>query len=107
MRAERRPGLQRPNVGRLFDDDVISFVEEKPCDEIKPLLRTADQQNVLGGDGDASLTVQPGDLVAQAGVALGWSVLQGGTTLFPEHFLSCHGSGFQRERFRGRNAASK
>src|SRR5436190_21275675 len=96
------PCLQRPDVSWRGSYDFIAIIQKYTTDQIKPLLRTAGQQNVVGGDLNARFSAQCSNLIPQVGITLCRAILKGGAALLSENFIGGDSCGFQRKGFRRR-----
>ena len=72
----RVEGLQRPEEGRVADDDLVARVEEELGDHVERLLRSRGDQDLALAGGDALLGQVGRQQAAQRTVALRRTVLQ-------------------------------
>ena len=77
LRVVQMEGLQRGQVARLLDGDLVARVYQRRRDHVQRLLRAVRYDDVLRREVHALALVSVGDELAQRHIALGVAVLQG------------------------------
>ena len=98
--------LQRDEIGRVLDDDLVARVEHARADHRQHLLRAVGDDNVVGRHTvDAHRLIALGDPLAQRQIALRAAVLQRHDAVFLQHFVRSLVHRLDRERDRVRQTA--
>ena len=107
-RIENVEGLQRDQIGRVLDDDLVAGVDERGGNHGQGLLRAVGDDDVVRAHaGDAHGLIALGDPLAQGRPAGGRAVLQRGDAVFLQDLLRGGLHLGNREGNRIRKAAGK
>ena len=79
--------LERAEVGRLLDDDDVPGGEERPRDEVEPLLRARRDEDLLGARADAARDHVPAERLSKRRDAFRRAVEEGLGSLADEDLL--------------------
>src|SRR4029453_18682640 len=76
LRAERPEDLHRSRVRRLLDGDEVARIDQRAGDQVEPLLRAVDDQDLVGPRLETEPKQVRGEVLAERWIAPGRVVLQ-------------------------------
>ena len=102
--AEGAKYLHRARIRRLLDGHEVAGVEERPGDEVEPLLGAVDDEDLLGAGLETEAQQVAGQEFAQRGVAARGIVLQQLPPLLADHAVEHAAEGVGGEEAAVRHA---